>query len=71
MNTYHHRRIRRAGTYLLILLAVVVLAFPLYWMTVTAFTSRSALLDNVRVLPEPANMTVDNFKKIIESHPIL
>ena len=70
MNTYH-RRIRRAGTYLLILLAVVVLAFPLYWMTVTAFTSRSALLDNVRVLPEPANMTVDNFKKIIESHPIL
>lgn len=57
--------------YLLVLLAVIVLAFPLYWMTVTAFTARSALLDNVRVLPGLTNLTWENFQKIIEAHPIL
>ncbi|MCI9328281.1 MAG: carbohydrate ABC transporter permease [Ruminococcus sp.] len=71
MNTYHNRKLRCTGMYLLVLLAVIVLAFPLYWMTVTAFTARSALLDNVRVLPGLTNLTWENFQKIIEAHPIL
>ena len=57
--------------YMLIILSVVILAFPLYWMLVTSLTQRSALLDNVRVLPKLSQLTLDNFKKIVESHPIL
>lgn len=61
---------KKVGMYLLILLAVVILAFPLYWMTVTSLTSRSALLENVKVLPKLANMTIANFRTIIDAHPI-
>lgn len=57
--------------YALIIIAVVVLAFPLYWMVVTSFTTRSALLENVRVLPKLGNMTWSNFTKILDAHPIL
>lgn len=57
--------------YLLILLSVAILAFPLYWMTVTAFTTRSALLQNISVIPRMTNMTAGNFSKILEAHPIL
>lgn len=71
MNTYHYQKARRIGMYALIILAVVILAFPLYWMVVTSFTTRSALLENVRVLPKLGNMTWSNFTKILEAHPIL
>lgn len=71
MNTYTHRRSRRAGMYALIILSVVILAFPLYWMVVTALTTRSALLDNISVLPSLGNMTLGNFTKILDAHPIL
>ncbi len=71
MNTYHNQKARRMGMYALIILAVVVLAFPLYWMVVTSFTTRSALLENVRVLPKLGNMTWSNFAKILDTHPIL
>ncbi|RHR28670.1 carbohydrate ABC transporter permease [Clostridium sp. AF19-22AC] len=71
MNTYHNQKARRMGMYALIILAVVVLAFPLYWMVVTSFTTRSALLENVRVLPKLGNMTWSNFTKILDAHPIL
>ena len=56
--------------YLLIVVIVVILAFPLYWMAVTALTQRSALLDNVSVIPDIANLTLENFKTIIETQPI-
>ncbi|WP_346911384.1 carbohydrate ABC transporter permease [Faecalicatena orotica] len=71
MNTYHNQKARRMGMYALIIIAVVVLAFPLYWMVVTSFTTRSALLENVRVLPKLGNMTWSNFTKILDAHPIL
>lgn len=71
MNTYHYQKARRMGMYTLIILAVVILAFPLYWMVVTSFTTRSALLENVRVLPKLGNMTWSNFTKILDAHPIL
>ena len=71
MKTFQSKRMRRAGMYMLIILSVVILAFPLYWMLVTSLTQRSALLDNVRVLPKLSQLTLDNFKKIVESHPIL
>lgn len=71
MNTYHYQKARRMGMYALIILAVVILAFPLYWMVVTSFTTRSALLENVRVLPKVGNMTWSNFTKILDAHPIL
>ena len=71
MNTYHYQKARRMGMYALIILAVVILAFPLYWMVVTSFTTRSALLENVRVLPKLGNMTWSNFTKILDAHPIL
>lgn len=64
------RRMQKTGMYLLILLSVAVLAFPLYWMTVTALTERSALLGNVRVLPKTDRLTVQNFLTIAASHPI-
>lgn len=71
MNTLSHRKSRRAGMYALIILSVVILAFPLYWMVVTALTTRSALLDNISVLPGLGNMTLSNFTKILDAHPIL
>lgn len=71
MKDFQSKRVRRAGMYMLIILSVVILAFPLYWMLVTSLTQRSALLDNVRVLPKLSQLTLDNFKKIVESHPIL
>ncbi len=71
MKAFQSKRVRRAGMYMLIILSVVILAFPLYWMLVTSLTQRSALLDNVRVLPKLSQLTLDNFKKIVESHPIL
>lgn len=66
MNIHSHKKIRRLGLYLL-----VILAFPLYWMVVTSLTDRSSLLSNVRVLPKLDNMTFSNYGKILESHPIL
>ena len=71
MKAFQSKRVRRAGMYMFIILSVVILAFPLYWMLVTSLTQRSALLDNVRVLPKLSQLTLDNFKKIVESHPIL
>lgn len=71
MKIQSHSKTRKTGLYLLVLLSVVILAFPLYWMVVTSLTTRSALLENIRVLPKMGNMTLDNFGTIIESHPIL
>lgn len=71
MKSVHSKKRRRVGLYILVILSVVILAFPLYWMTVTSMTARSALLENISVLPKFANMTIDNFRKIIDSHPIL
>lgn len=71
MKSLHSKKKRQLGLYILVILSVVILAFPLYWMTVTSLTARSALLENISVLPEFANMTIDNFRKIIDSHPIL
>lgn len=70
MRFLYDKKVRRAGMYLLIVFAVIVLAFPLYWMAVTALTKRSALLDNVTVIPEIENLTLDNFKTIVDSQPI-
>lgn len=55
---------------LLLILAVVILAFPLYWVAVTALTDRSGLLENVSVIPKFDKMTIANFTTIIESKPI-
>lgn len=71
MNTFSYRKSRRLGMYALIILSVIILAFPLYWMVVTALTTRSALLDNISVLPGLGNMTLQNFTKILDAHPIL
>lgn len=70
MNHLKNKKLRRTGMYLLIIVVVVILAFPLYWMAVTALTERSALLDNVSVLPQIVNLTFENFKTIIKSQPI-
>lgn len=70
MNIRTKKKLRRAAMYILIIAVVIILAFPLYWMTVTALTKRSALLDNVSVIPQFVNMTFENFKTIIESQPI-
>ena len=35
MKNLHKRKMRRTGMYLLIVVIVVILAFPLYWMAVT------------------------------------
>lgn len=71
MKILNNNRLRQMSMYLLIVLAVIVLAFPLYWMLVTSLTTRSALLENVQVLPNISNMTLDNFKKILRMHPML
>ncbi|MFV0362509.1 MAG: carbohydrate ABC transporter permease [Suipraeoptans sp.] len=62
---------RHIGQKILLLIAVIVLAFPLYWTLVTSLTERSALLENVNVIPKWASMTMSNFKTIIETKPIL
>lgn len=71
MDILNQKRTRYVGLYALIILTVAILAFPLYWMFVTSFTTRSDLLDNISVLPKLGNMTWSNFAKIIDSHPVL
>ena len=71
MNTLNRRKFKRAGMYALIILSVVILAFPLYWMIVTSLTTRSALLENISILPKLKNITSSNFMKILDSQPIL
>ena len=70
MKTLKKDKRRRLGFFVLMLLIVIILAFPLYWMIVTALTKRSALLDNVTVIPELSRLTIENFKTIVESQPI-
>ena len=67
MKTLKKDKRRRLGFFVLMLLIVIILAFPLYWMIVTALTKRSALLDNVTVIPELSRLTIENFKTIVES----
>lgn len=57
--------------YAAITLAAVILAFPLYWMLITAFTQRSYLLENSNVLPQFKYFTLENFSTILKTQPIL
>lgn len=71
MRRSNHKNGKKIGNYLLIIFSVVILAFPLYWMAVTALTERSALLENISVIPQFANTTIENFITIINNYPIL
>ncbi|ANS77965.1 Sugar ABC transporter, sugar permease protein 2 USSDB1D [Serinicoccus hydrothermalis] len=52
------------------LLAAVVILFPLYWMAVVAFSSRSSLSGGgFRLWPEQT--TLDNFRRVFDSFPVL
>lgn len=52
------------------LLAAVVILFPLYWMVVVAFSTRSSLSGGgLRLWPEQA--TLDNFRRVFEAFPVL
>lgn len=57
--------------YAVIIISVILLAFPLYWMMVTALTQRSSLLNNSNVLPQIKYFTFENFITIIKTQPIL
>ena len=52
------------------LLAAAVILFPLYWMVVVAFSTRSSLSGGgLRLWPEQA--TLDNFRRVLDSFPVL
>lgn len=63
---------RRIGTVVRTVAAVVisaVIVFPLYWMVVVAFSSRSELLGPDLHL-WPAAFTLENFQRVLASFPI-
>ncbi|MTD14614.1 ABC transporter permease subunit [Nakamurella sp. YIM 132087] len=63
----------RTGRRLRVALAVVVSAvvlFPLYWMVVVAFSTRSELLGGeFRLWPQ--TLTLQNFRRVFDSYPVL
>ncbi|MEO5832561.1 MAG: carbohydrate ABC transporter permease [Nakamurella sp.] len=66
------RRRARGGLALRIALAVVVggvVLFPLYWMVIVAFSSRSELFDRTLRL-WPRSVTLDNFDRVFSSFPV-
>ncbi|WP_238335648.1 carbohydrate ABC transporter permease [Serinicoccus kebangsaanensis] len=67
------RSARRRGAALRLLgalLAAGVILFPLYWMVVVAFSTRSSLSGGgLRLWPEQA--TLDNFRRVLDSFPVL
>ncbi|NHA66605.1 carbohydrate ABC transporter permease [Phycicoccus flavus] len=67
------RRQRRDRWLPVRLVAAVVVAlvtlFPLYWMVVVAFTSRSQLLGGSLKL-WPGELTLDNFRRILDAFPV-
>ncbi|KUG53311.1 sugar ABC transporter permease [Serinicoccus chungangensis] len=71
MSTPVTRRRTAAGLRLLgALLAAAVILFPLYWMVVVAFSTRSSLSGGgLRLWPEQA--TLDNFRRVLDSFPVL
>ncbi|WP_298891250.1 carbohydrate ABC transporter permease [uncultured Serinicoccus sp.] len=71
MSTHVTRRRSAAGLRLLgALVAAAVILFPLYWMVVVAFSTRSSLSGGgLRLWPEQA--TLDNFRRVFDSFPVL
>ncbi|WP_299518915.1 carbohydrate ABC transporter permease [uncultured Serinicoccus sp.] len=71
MSTHVTRRRGAAALRLLgALLAAAVILFPLYWMVVVAFSTRSSLSGGgLRLWPEQA--TLDNFRRVLDSFPVL
>ena len=47
----------------------VVIAFPLYWMVVVAFSSRSELLGGELRL-WPRSLTLSNFRQVLDAYPV-
>ncbi|WP_130013972.1 carbohydrate ABC transporter permease [Serinicoccus sediminis] len=71
MSSHVTRRRTAAGLRLLAaVLAAGVILFPLYWMVVVAFSTRSSLSGGgLRLWPEQA--TLDNFRRVLDSFPVL
>ena len=61
----------KVGKYSLLVLAVIILFFPFYWMLVTALSKRNVLLGNSSIFPQLKNLTIENFQIIIRTKPIL
>ncbi len=57
-----------ARTVLAIVISVVI-AFPLYWMVVVAFSSRSELLGGELRL-WPRSLTLANFRQVLDAYPV-
>ncbi|SDJ63381.1 MULTISPECIES: carbohydrate ABC transporter permease [Natronorubrum] len=53
--------IYRAGLYGSVATLLLILAFPLYWMAQSAFTTREGIQDGITFLPTPETFTVEQF----------
>lgn len=64
-------RLLRVAKAVTIIILVIIITFPIYWMVVTALTERNAILNNDSVFLNIENTTLSNFQTIIESKPLL
>jgi multiple sugar transport system permease protein len=54
------------GKYGILIIASMVVVFPVYWMVLTALTTNGAMLSNTSILPNTANLTMDNINKVMQ-----
>ena len=68
MNYKTKRFIGSFAKYAVLLVASIVVVFPVYWMILTALTENGSMLSNTSVIPDMANMTTFNFEKVMQGN---
>jgi len=66
-----NRRRHRFGVYALIVVLILALLFPVYWMLITAvLPSRDVLAPTPPLLPDLGNVSLDSFFRVFEMRPV-
>ena len=62
----------RAASWVALIVFVIVVMFPIYWMVMTAIMPTDAILSrNPSLLPEPSRLRFDAFSVVLEASPFL
>lgn len=61
------KRLASFFKYVSLIVTIIVLTFPLYWMLVTSFTQKGEMLNTTSVLPNLNMLTLDNFKSVLSA----
>lgn len=65
LNALKRKRLVSFAKYATLITAIIILAFPLYWMLVTSFTQKGEMLNTTSLFPNLSMLTLDNFKSVL------